>query len=103
MSVLRLLFTVLRNLRQILLVSSITRTLDVLAVLKLIIYLDKLGVLEFMSEPRGIDEISGFLGGVKKLDLLKDILSTLRDAGVLASEDDKFRVDWRMVEQFRAM
>ncbi|MEM3466189.1 MAG: class I SAM-dependent methyltransferase [Candidatus Jordarchaeales archaeon] len=103
MSVLRLLFTVLRNLRQILLVSSITRTLDVLAVLKLIIYLDKLGVLEFMSEPRGIDEISGFLGGVKRLDLLKDILSTLRDAGVLASEDDKFRVDWSMVEQFRAM
>ncbi len=103
MSIFRLLGVVLKNVRHIWLVSSVSRILDLLAVLKLIIYLDKLGVLEFMREPRSIDDVSIFLGGVRRLDLLEDIFSTLKEAGVFIGENGRFRVDWRKVEKFRAM
>lgn len=85
------------------LILAARKGIDALAVLKLIICFDKLGVLEFMSEPRSIDEVSEFLGGVKRRDLLIDMVSTLREAGVLVEEDGRFRVDWRMVEKFHAM
>ena len=103
MSIFRLLGVVLKNARHIWLVFSVSRILDHLAVLKLIIYLDKLGVLEFMREPRSIDDVSIFLGGVRRLDLLEDIFSTLREAGVFIGENGRFSVDWRKVEKFRAM
>lgn len=103
MSVFKLLHVLLRNARYAWHVLSASWSLDVLAVLKLVICLNKLGVLDFMSEPRSIGEVSSFLGEVKRLDLLEEIFSALEKAGVLIEEGGKFRVDRRRVEKFLAM
>ncbi|MBS7288839.1 MAG: class I SAM-dependent methyltransferase [Candidatus Freyarchaeota archaeon] len=103
MSFFRLLRAVLKNIRHMRLLLAVSRSLDALAVLKLIICFDRLGVLELMNEPRSVDDVSEFLGGVKRRDLLMEMLLTLKEAGVLVEEDSGLRVDWRRVEKVRAM
>ncbi len=103
MSVTNLFRAVVRTLRHINLVLSVSRNLDTLAILKLIIYFERLGLLDFLCEPRSIDDVSEFLVGVKRRDLLEDMFSALREAGVLLEEDGKFRINWKQVEKFRAL
>ncbi|MEM1884602.1 MAG: class I SAM-dependent methyltransferase [Nitrososphaerota archaeon] len=102
MSVFKLLHVFLKNIRYMRHVLPASWSLDTLAVLKLVICFDRLGVLKFMSEPRSIGEVSSFLGEVKRPDLLEDIFSALRKAGVLIEEGGKFRVNWRKVEKLLA-
>jgi len=78
----------------------IPKLTDVVSALQLIICLEKLGVLGFTSTPRSLEEISSFLGGVKRTDLLQDIFETLKELKVFRVVDGKYVVNWWMVEKF---
>ncbi|MEM1658391.1 MAG: class I SAM-dependent methyltransferase [Candidatus Jordarchaeales archaeon] len=91
---------ILRRLRKLIGVSRITNMHFALA---LSISLEKLGVIDFLREPRSVDDVASFIGNVKRVDLLRKLMSVLEDEGVLERVDERYKVDMARLEVLKEM
>jgi len=91
--------TALRNVGT-LRVSRLFRSVHALA---LSIGLDKIGVLDFLEEPRTLDEVASFIGDVKNLDLLRELMDALTNESVLTMQDGCYKVSRDKIDELQAM
>lgn len=69
--------------------------------LALSIGLDKIGVLDFLEKPRTLSEVASFIGDVKRMDLLGELLEVLAKEQVLVKEDSHYRVNRVEIERLQ--
>ncbi len=91
--------SLLRNLKTIR-VAMMGRKVNTLA---LCIGLDKLGVLDFLEEPRKLDEVASFIGEVKRVDILEELMEVLADESALIKHDGRYKVNRAEIERLHAM
>ncbi|MBS7288443.1 MAG: class I SAM-dependent methyltransferase [Candidatus Freyarchaeota archaeon] len=91
--------TALRNVKT-LRISRLFRKVHALA---LSIGLDKIGVLDFLDEPRNLDDVASFIGDVKRLDLLGELMEALANESVLVMQDGRYKVNRAEIDKLHAM
>jgi len=91
--------SLLKNLKTIR-VAVMGRKVNALA---LCIGLDKIGVLDFLEEPRTLSEVSSFIGNVKREDVLRELLEVLVDESVLVKQNAHYKVNRAEVERLHEM
>ena len=78
------------------------RLADLTYGIQLVLLLKNLGVLEYLETPRRVEEVAEFLGGVKRLDILKDTLTVCAGLKVLVEDGGAYRTNWPAVEEILA-
>lgn len=91
--------SLLKNLKT-LSVARMGRKVNALA---LSIGLDKIGVLEFLEKPRTLSEVASFIGDVKRMDLLGELLEALAEEQVLVKQDSQYRVNRDEIERLQSI
>ncbi|MBS7248846.1 MAG: class I SAM-dependent methyltransferase [Candidatus Jordarchaeales archaeon] len=92
--------SILRRLRKL---AGISRFTNMHSALVLAIGLEKLGVIDFLEKPRSLDEVAAFIGDVKRLDFLKELMEVLEQEKVLQRVDGHYKVNIEQLEKLKEM
>ncbi|MEM3569250.1 MAG: class I SAM-dependent methyltransferase [Candidatus Jordarchaeales archaeon] len=90
----------LKNLGSLTGVAKLTRMHNALSVA---VGLEKIGVIEFLEEPKSLKEVADFIGDVKRLDLLEAMFEALVEEKVLKKVDGRYTVNVSQLEKLKAM
>lgn len=81
--------------------SGISRFTNMHSALALTIGLEKLGVIDFLEEPRSLDEVANFIGDVKRMDLLRELMEVLEHEKVLQRLEGRYKVNIDQLEKLK--
>ncbi len=65
--------------------------------------MEKIGLLSFLDKPRSFSEIKEFIGGVKREELLRDLLRVAVKSEVISCDGCGFKVNWKNVEALKEL
>ncbi len=91
----------LKLLRELRKLSGISKFTNMHSALVLAIGLEKLGVIDFLEKPRSLEEVANFIGDVKRLDFLSELMEVLEREKILQKLDGHYKVNIDQLDKLK--